>query len=140
MKKGIVVLVAVLLSLLGTFAIVAGCSSTTPQQAKEQLNTNLENLKTALNAFTNPATYVSTDSIKSAADNVQKQFNAVVSSAKNVKSVSTSTLSDAWNQLSKSISNLSSSQSFSDKVSGVKTAIENFQSAWQQVFSSAQSQ
>ena len=52
-----------------------------------------------------------------------------------MKDVSTSKLSSGWDELSKSISNLSSSQSLNQKVDAVQSAISNFQTAWQQVFS-----
>jgi predicted PurR-regulated permease PerM len=136
MKKRIVVLPALVLLILLTasIALVAGCGATTPAQARTELNTQLQNLKSALAEFTNPTTYASTDSIKSAAKNVQKQFDNVITAGKDVKDVSTSKLSSAWNQLSKSITNLSSSQSFSQKVDAVQSAITNFQKAWQEVF------
>ncbi len=135
MKKGITILLALLVALAVTVAAIAGCGSTTPAQARTELNTQLQNLKTALTEFTNPATYTSTDSMKSAAKNVQKQFDNVITAAKDVKDVSTSKLSSAWDQLSKSISNLSSNQSLNQKVDAVQSAISNFQKEWQQVFS-----
>ncbi|HEY5531216.1 MAG TPA: hypothetical protein VIK22_04375 [Candidatus Anoxymicrobiaceae bacterium] len=135
MKKGIAILLVVLAALILTVAAIAGCGSTTPAQARTKLNTQLQNLKAALTEFTNPATYTSTDSIKSAAKNVQKQFDNVITAAKDVKDVSTSKLSSGWDELSKSISNLSSSQSLNQKVDAVQSAISNFQTAWQQVFS-----
>ena len=135
MKKGIAILLVVLAALILTVAAIAGCGSTTPAQARTKLNTQLQNLKTALTEFTNPATYTSTDSIKSAAKNVQKQFDNVITAAKDVKDVSTSKLRSGWDELSKSISNLSSSQSLNQKVDAVQSAISNFQTAWQQVFS-----
>ena len=141
MKKGITILLVLLVALAATATLVAGCgSSETPQQAKEKLNSSLQGLKTSLKAFTNPVTYTSTDSIKTAADSVKKEYNAVISAAKSVKSVSTSTLSGAWSQLKKSIDNLSGSQSLSDKAAAVQSAVLNFQAAWQEVFSSASSQ
>jgi chaperonin cofactor prefoldin len=135
MKKGIAILLVVLAALILTVAAIAGCGSTTPAQARTKLNTQLQNLKTALTEFTNPATYTSTDSMKSTAKNVQKQFDNVITAAKDVKDVSTSKLSSGWDELSKSISNLSSSQSLNQKVDAVQSAISNFQTAWQQVFS-----
>ena len=141
MKKGITVLLVLLVALTGTIILAAGCSSSeTPQQAKQKLTSSLEGLKTSLQAFTNPATYTSTDSIKTASDAVKKQYDAVVKAAKDVKNVSTSTLTSAWDQLEKSIKNLSGSQSLTDKAASVESAVLNFEAAWQEVFSSAQSQ
>jgi hypothetical protein len=142
MKKGISVLLVLLVAVPIAVVAVAGCgSSPTPQQAKQQLNTDLESLKSSLTEFTNPTTYSSKDSVQSAIDNVQKDFDAVVKSAKEVKSVSTSTLTSAWNELKKSISDtVNSSESISQKLDSVQTAVKNFQQAWQKLIDQLKTQ
>ena len=116
-------------------AVAAGCgSSVSPEQAKQQLNTDLTNLKDSLSAFTNPATYTSKTSVESAVDTVQTDINAVVSSAKEVKSVSSSALTSAWNDLKKSVTDtVNSSASISEKLDSITTAVKDFQQAWQQL-------
>ena len=135
MKKGITVLLVLLLAVPIAIVAVAGCgSSPTPQQAKQQLSTDLENLKGSLTEFTNPATYSSADSVNMAVDTVQTDLNAVVSSASEVKNVSAATLSSAWNDLVKSVTDtISGSGSISGKLDSVQTALKNFQQALQQL-------
>lgn len=135
MKKAVAVLLVVLVAVPIALIVVAGCgSSPTPQQAKQQLNTDLESLKSSLGEFTNPTTYSSKDSVQSAIDNVQKDFDTVVKSAKEVKGASTSTLTSAWNELKKSISDtINSSESITQKLDSIRTALKNFQEAWQKL-------
>jgi hypothetical protein len=135
MKKAMAILLVLLVAIPLAVVAIAGCSSNpTPAEAKQQLNTDLDNLKSSLSAFTNPATYSSKDSVQKAIDQVQTDIDAVVNSAKEVKDVSSSKLSSAWDKLKSSVNDtLNSSESISQKVDSIQTALTDFQQAWQQL-------
>ena len=132
MKKGIAVLLVLLVALSITSAI-AGCGTPSPQEAQARLKTDLQSLQDALAELLNPATYASTDSFNTAADNIKKAFNDVVASAKQVKNIKTADLESAWDDLKKAIS---SDQPLTDKLIAIQAAAKEFQAAWQELYSS----
>jgi methyl-accepting chemotaxis protein len=134
MKRYFTAILVLTVILSVAFFALAGCGGQTPEQAREQLNTDLANLKSSLTVFTNPATYTSTDSIQKAVDNVQTDLDAVLNSAKDVKDVSTSALSSSWNDLKKSVDDtLNSNESVSQKIESIQSSLEDFVNAWQQL-------
>jgi hypothetical protein len=135
MKKGIALLMVVLMGLLA-FVMIAGCGSKTPAEAKAQLETDLKDLQVALQGMLSPTVYSSTDNFNAAWNQVKDAFDAVVTSAKEVKNVNTENLKGAFDDLKKAIGNVSSSESLTTKASDIADALTNLQKAWQETYAS----
>jgi hypothetical protein len=136
MKKGVALFVVLLIGLLITAVAAAGCGSTTPEQAKTQFSTDLQNLQVALQGMLNPIVYTSVDNFNAAWKDVESAYNNVVKSAKAVKGANVANLKSAFEKVKKSIGNIGSSESLQQKAADIADALTNLQKAWQEAFSS----
>lgn len=136
MKKGVVLLLVLLIGLLITAVATAGCGSTTPEHARAQFVTDLQNLQVALQGMLNPTIYTSVDNFNTAWKDVESAYNKVVKSAKSVKNANVANLKSAFDQVKKAIGNIGSSQSLQQKAVEIASALTDLQKAWQEAFSS----
>jgi ElaB/YqjD/DUF883 family membrane-anchored ribosome-binding protein len=135
MKNRIALLIVLAVVLLTVTVAGVSCGSTTPQQAKTQMQNDLQDLQTTLQGMLNPTVYTSVDNFNTAWKQVEDSFNAVVKSAKDVKNVSVDNLQSAFNDVKKAVGNIGSKESLQTKASDIMDALTNFQKAWQETFS-----
>ncbi len=128
MKRLIALLLALAVILPAVGLVAAGCGEPTPEEARAQLETDLDSLETALTELANPTIYTSKDSFDEAADDIKVAFNDVIKSAKQVADIETEDLQDAWDQLEKAIN---SDKPLTEKIVDVQEAAENLKDAWQ---------
>jgi len=136
MKKGVALFVVLLIGLLITAVATAGCGSTTPEQAKTQFGTDLQNLQVALQGMLNPTIYTSVDNFNAAWKDVESAYNNVVKSSKAVKDANVANLKSAFEKVKKAIGNIGSSESLQQKAVDIADALTGLQKAWQEAFSS----
>ena len=136
MKKGVALFVVLLIGFLVTAVATAGCGSTTPEQAKTQLSTDLQNLQVALQGMINPTVYTSVDNFNAAWKDVETAYNEVFKSAKEVKDVNVENLKSAFDEVKKAIGDIGSSESLQQKAADIADALTSLQKAWQEAFSS----
>jgi hypothetical protein len=139
MKKGVALFMLLLVGLLTVAVATTGCNSTTPEQAKAQLSTDLQSLQVALQGMINPTVYASVDNFNAAWKDVETAYNDVAKSAKEVKDVNVKNLKSAFDEVKKAIGNIGSSESLQQKAADIADALTNFQKAWQEAFSSLNS-
>jgi hypothetical protein len=131
MRKTIVILLVLALAIGGAAFAVAGCGEPSPEEARAQLETDLETLKDSLPTLLNPDTYSSSEAFNEATDEVQKSFDDVIESAKTVTDIQTEDLSKAWDNLKKAIA---SDEPLLNKLDSIQVAAAEFTDAWQELY------
>jgi outer membrane murein-binding lipoprotein Lpp len=133
MRKGITGILIVMVMLAGVVTTLAGCGESATEKAQKAYDTDVQDLKTSVAAFSQASTYSSVDSIQAAFQNLERSYNATVAAGKDVKDAKVSSLQSAFNGLKASISNLSSDQTLTEKVTTVKAALQTFSDQLQQI-------
>ncbi len=136
-KKNTVAFLISFLVLMVGVAALAGCGEkaqevTTTAEMQLQSSPEVSQLKTALTAMTDPATYGSTDSLQAAWSNVESAYNAVIASAQETKGVASekiSALEAAFNQLKAAVTNFGSDQPTEQKVDTLQAAVQGMKTA-----------
>lgn len=131
MKKTIVILLVLALTATGISLALAGCGEPSPEEAKAQLETDLQTLKDSLATLLSPDTYSSSEAFNEATDEVEKSFDDVIESAKQVADIETEDLSKAWDNLKKAIT---SDEPLLDKLDSIQVAAAEFTAAWQDLY------
>lgn len=135
MRRVLVLFLILAVSLPLSALAISGCGEPTPEEAKAQLETDLESLETSLTELLNPTTYASSESFNDAADSIKKAFDDVVKSARQVADIETADLQDAWARLEKAIA---SDQPLPDKLVEIQDSAGEFQTAWQDLVDEVQ--
>jgi len=135
MRKGMALVLALLVMLPLTVTAIAGCGEKSNAEAEALLNQDLEDLKVSLAGMLDPNIYTSSDLFKNAWKQVENAYNGVVDSAKEVKDARVTDLTTAFSDLKKAIGNVTGTQSLVEKADAITTALEELQNAWQQLFS-----
>jgi hypothetical protein len=131
MRKIITLSLAVLVVLIGV-ATLAGCGQSAAQKAEDTYNSDVQDLKTSLAAFTESSTYSSVDSIQAAFQNLEASYNAAVdagsaaiSAGVDSAKIKISSIQGAFLLFKESVSGaLSSDQTLSEKVDAIKSSVE----------------
>ena len=135
MKKGIALLLLLVVALAMTSIVATGCGGVSQEEAKTQFRSDLQSFETSLQGLANPANYTSTDSMDAAFKDVEKAYNDLVKSAKQVKDTNITALEKAWDELEKAVRNISSSQSLSEKAEAIIKALQDLETTLQQLLS-----
>jgi hypothetical protein len=131
MKKGIVILLVLLVATALSLTVLAGCGGTSNADATATLKADLQKFQESLQAMLNPSIYTDPSQLTSAWSNVRTAYTNVVTSAQGVKNVRVTDFQNAWGDLSKAVKNLSGSQSIQEKTAAMTTALQEVQKAWQ---------
>ena len=138
MRKGIALALVIVVVLPMMVVVVSGCGGLSPQEANAKFKSDLQSLQTAFLSLANPANFANIDSFKAAWKNVETAYDEVVKSAKDVKNTNVSALKKAWGDLSSAIGSIDSTQSLMQKLDALTKALQDFQTALQELYSPAQ--
>lgn len=126
------VIVLVLMMMLGTAAVLAGCGESQTQE-KQSLAKDLTGLQESLTELVNPDTYKSYDSFEAAWNSIQAEYKKVVADARKLKDTNWTDLQAAYNDLEKALGNVSSDQSLQQKANTIIVASTAFLTEIQQL-------
>ena len=138
MRKCIALLTVLLVVLPMMVMVVSGCGGLSPQEANAKFKSDLQSLQTAFLSLANPSNLTSIDSFKAAWKNVETAYDEVVKSAKDVKNANVSALKKAWGDLSSAVGSIDNTQSMMQKLDALTKALQDFQTALQELYSPAQ--
>jgi archaellum component FlaC len=128
MRKSILVSVVIVFVLAGVVATLAGCGSSSEDDAQATYESDVDKLKSAIAAMTESGTYESIESFEAAWEDVEKAYDDLVISA-NVAGKKITDLTDAFEGLVDAIGNVTSEQSLEQKVNEIKSALEDLDNA-----------
>jgi hypothetical protein len=124
---------AVTLALVAAVLALPACGSDkeSQQEAEQNLCTSLDEFAASVTALQGLSlTGSSGDELKSAAENIDDQWDQVVDDAKNVKSASMDSIKSAYEDLKQAIEDRSSSESISEMIAALQPKVTAFAAAW----------
>jgi gamma-glutamyl:cysteine ligase YbdK (ATP-grasp superfamily) len=126
-------LALVALVLLAASALAAcGSDKESPAEAKQNLCTSLDGFAASVVGLQGVGLSSSEDQLKSALDDVDKAWEAVVADAKDVKTANTDNIRSTYDDLKEAVQNRPTDKPMTEVVAGLAPKLTAFAEAWKQ--------
>jgi gamma-glutamyl:cysteine ligase YbdK (ATP-grasp superfamily) len=115
-----------------SLAACGGSDKESPEAAKQNLCTSLDDFAASVVALQGVGLSSSEDDISNALDNIDQAWDKVVADAKDVKAANTDAVKSAYDDLKDAVENRSTDKPVTDVIAGLEPKLTAFAGAWKQ--------